>query len=121
MTNPSKTKKIEYGDFQTPDSLADETCDLLKKSGYNPKSILEPTCGVGSFFISAMKTFSKSESGFAFDIDSSYIKVLEKRLQRLSDLPQTKVEVADFFSRDWDRELKKMHEPILMIRSISLR
>ena len=115
MSNLDTKKKIAYGDFQTPDTLAKDVCALLKRSGYKPKSILEPTCGVGSFFVSALKTFPKVETGFSFDIDDTYTKVLKKRLQDLPISSKTKVTVADFFSKNWSLELQKLPEPILII------
>src|SRR6266516_6715557 len=35
----------EYGDFQTPLSLARAVCQKLFALGYRPKVLIEPTCG----------------------------------------------------------------------------
>lgn len=38
----------EYGDFQTPLTLAAEICGLLAIRGEVPAAVVEPTCGVGN-------------------------------------------------------------------------
>jgi hypothetical protein len=42
---------VEYGDFQTPLSLARRICALLSQQGMKPKAIVEPTCGIGNFVL----------------------------------------------------------------------
>jgi hypothetical protein len=49
--------KIEFGDFQTPFSLAKEVCALLVQRGFRPDAVLEPTCGVGAFLSRRQKRF----------------------------------------------------------------
>ena len=44
----AKTKEIvEFGDFQTPDSLTNIIIDILAKKNISPTVIIEPTCGIG--------------------------------------------------------------------------
>ncbi|MBU1124067.1 N-6 DNA methylase [Patescibacteria group bacterium] len=112
MTN---NKKIEYGDFQTPRELAREVCRLLKKNTTEPKSIIEPTCGIGAFFIEALSTFPNIKSGCAFDLNNEYIDVLKNELSKKRLLQNNKIEVADFFSKDWQSEISSLTEPILVI------
>jgi type I restriction-modification system DNA methylase subunit len=46
----AKTKgKIEFGDFQTPLALALEVVSILEINNF--KTIIEPTCGLGRFFL----------------------------------------------------------------------
>ena len=49
--------KAEYGDFQTPLELARDACRLLANRGLKPASIVEPTCGKGSFLAAAAECF----------------------------------------------------------------
>jgi len=49
--------KVEFGDFQTPISLAREICSLIARTGFRPASILEPTCGTGSFLKASLEIF----------------------------------------------------------------
>lgn len=114
MTNEN-IKKIEYGDFQTPRDLARQVCILLKNQQIFPKSVIEPTCGTGSFFLEALRNFSSLQIGHAFDIDNEYVEILKKDLGEEVKAKPHKVEVANFFTKDWKDELNNLPEPILVI------
>ena len=114
MTKES-VKKIEYGDFQTPRVLARQVCVLLKNQKIIPKSVIEPTCGIGNFFLEALGNFSSIQIGRAFDIDNEYVKILKKNLGKDIKFKPHKVEVVDFFTKDWKEELGNLPEPILVI------
>ena len=109
------TKRVERGDFQTPEDLARQVCGLLKKNGVEPGSIIEPTCGAGTFFIEALNAFDEAREGYACDIDEQYIEVLRNRLPDYDASTHIRTEVADFFSKDWESDLRNLPEPILMI------
>ena len=108
-------KKIEYGDFQTPRELAHQVCILLKSQNCNPNSIIEPTCGVGRFFLEALNVFPKIKIGHAFDIDNEYIETLKSRLSKEKIPNQHTIEVANFFTKKWEAELNNLPEPTLII------
>ena len=65
--------RAEYGDFQTNKQLAKSICDLLKNRNLNPQILLEPTCGKGSFILSAIKTFPSLQQIFAIEIQEKYL------------------------------------------------
>lgn len=108
-------KKIEYGDFQTPRDLARQVCILLKNQNCTAKSAIEPTCGVGSFFLEALNAFPSIKIGHAFDIDNKYVEILRKKLSKEKTSCHHKIETADFFAKDWEAELNGLPEPILII------
>ena len=56
----SQKNKIEFGDFQTPDGLALRLVSLLRSHGVMPETVIEPTCGVGSFLVAASTVFPKA-------------------------------------------------------------
>ncbi len=114
MTNEN-IKKIEYGDFQTPRDLARQVCILLKKQNYTPKSVIEPTCGIGSFFLEALDSFSSIQIGHAFDIEKEYVETLKNELAKEKKSISHKIEIANFFVKDWETELNRLPEPILVI------
>jgi len=65
--------RIEYGDFQTNIQLAKSICNYLHNKEINPKILLEPTCGKGSFILSAIKTFDSLQQIFGIEIQEKYL------------------------------------------------
>ena len=61
----------EYGDFQTPLSLARTVCHKLFEMGYRPKVLVEPTCGKGNFIIAALEVFPSIRKVFGLEIQDS--------------------------------------------------
>lgn len=108
-------KKAEYGDFQTPEELVQQVCGFLKKNNVTPKSLIEPTCGVGTFFIEALSVFDEVREGYACDINNYYIEVLKNKFLDYNVSIPTRIETADFFSKDWESNLHNLPEPILII------
>lgn len=101
-------KKIEFGDFQTPDVLCRRVCDILVGMNITPGSIVEPTCGTGGFLRASVQAFPNCESILGFEINSDYTKKA-KRIEGVS------VQCKDFFSKDWPATINNLLEPILVI------
>lgn len=109
-------RRVEFGDFQTPFSLAREVCSLVARSGFRPSAILEPTCGTGGFLRASLETFPSIESMLGLDINPRYVEEAQRTV--LSGAPaQAHVEIrqADFFLTDWQSILAALPEPILVI------
>lgn len=70
----------EYGDFQTPLSLARAVCKKLFESGYRPKVLIEPTCGKGNFIIAALETFPSIRKVFGLEVQEGYVMECKSRL-----------------------------------------
>ncbi|PYI89776.1 MAG: hypothetical protein DME26_00280, partial [Verrucomicrobia bacterium] len=70
----------EYGDFQTPPSLAKAICQRLFETGYRPKVLIEPTCGKGNFIIPALEIFPSIRKVFGLEIQESYVRECKARL-----------------------------------------
>ncbi len=105
----SKTKqKIEFGDFQTPEILAQEVCRVLRNSGVSPGSILEPTCGKGSFLRASIESFPKCDEVFGFEIRPEYV-------QAAKSIEGATVSCQDFFREDWPSVFHRLQEPILVV------
>jgi len=100
--------KLEYGDFQTPDILCDKICSLLSNLNVSPNSVVEPTCGTGSFLRASARAFPGCRQILGFDINPSYIlssQTIERAL----------VQCEDFFEKDWPSTLNSLKEPILVL------
>ena len=92
------TKKIEFGDFQTPLILAQEVTGFLGTLYPEAFDILEPTCGQGSFIHASMNQWGKSCEYYGFDINEEYVDSLKKELGGNANCY---FEVSDFFTKKW--------------------
>jgi hypothetical protein len=107
-------KKIEFGDFQTPDELAGAVAAFLRDSGEAPEVVVEPTCGQGSFILAAMNAFPRVHTFYGFDINPRYVEELVKTLRRRNERT-CHIERKDFFDMDWDGFLGNLKKDLLVI------
>ncbi len=108
----SAKKKIAYGDFQTPESLAEQAVSLIKESFPYPSVIVEPTCGTGSFIKAALSFFNGNVKYYGFDINKSYTD----HLRQTGITDRCFIEPVDFFEKDWEQFFSGLeHEKILII------
>jgi hypothetical protein len=114
VTHNHRTRR-EFGDFQTPPALAQEVCHLLRRLHLEPASIVEPTCGLGSFFLAALDAFPRTRHALALDINRDYIAALRRSLRRASVYTTTDLLCQDFFRTDWASRLSALPEPLLVI------
>lgn len=111
-----KTKEVwEFGDFQTPRDLAEQSAKIISQSGFKPNTVLEPTCGKGSFLFSAIEAFPESKKFIGVDINKEHLKYAqEKALRDYANVPIEFLH-GDFFELDWTEILKRLSEPILIV------
>lgn len=108
-------REKEFGDFQTPLPLAERVLDFLHSSlNSPPETIIEPTCGLGSFIDAALPFFPDS-SIYAMDINAEYIKNTK---ERFSVHPNVHVSIQDFFSFDWMKFFNSIDTPFLVIGNL---
>jgi hypothetical protein len=101
--------KQEFGDWQTPIELARAAIAVVARQTPPPAVVLEPTCGEGSFLVAAGERFPRT-SLLGCEINDRYVETARSRLPKR----RTRVEVADFFTIDWDRRLAELAQPILV-------
>ncbi len=101
----------EFGDFQTPRELAFEVCLLLSRLNLKPNTIIEPTCGLGSFIGAACKIFHSAQI-LGFDISKHYIAQTQ---DKFGDEVNISIFEANFFEMDWKQLFKTFEEPILIL------
>lgn len=108
------TKRIEFGDFQTPFDLAHEITAFLRDSGEAPAVVVEPTCGRGSFVVAATDAFPRAKAIYGFDINPQYVResinTVWEHSGRKPDL-----ECQDFFQVDWVKFFAALTGTILVI------
>ena len=104
----------EYGDFQTPIALAKEvlsTIDLF--NSYS--TIIEPTCGLGSFLQACIEEEVDLEKLRGWEINSEYVKLANQSLLNNDAKLQPIVEEQDFFKINWQKFSSQYKSPILFI------
>ena len=111
----SDIQKVEFGDFQTPDRLAITAADAVAARGILPRSIVEPTCGVGSFLIAALKRFPTATKALGLEINPDYFRQVHQRVLDLDPRQEVDLRQADFFDFDWPRAFALLPEPILVL------
>lgn len=100
------SSQIEFGDFQTPQRLADRVCEKLRQEGIDPSLVIEPTCGLGNFISAAQYAFSDVQECLGTEIDRGYV---EKARERFADSSVVKIAECDVIREPLfpNRELPK--------------
>lgn len=106
----NSARRKEYGDWQTPLGLCEETLARVRRTGISPRTIVEPTCGKGAFLEAAAKAFPGIFL-IGYEINPRY---LQEARDRLGKIPASLIE-ADFFALDWERELGRLSAPFLIL------
>lgn len=112
-----KTKRIaEFGDFQTPLELARIVCRILSKTRrFAPASIVEPTCGKGSFLVAALEAFPGAKKIIGLEINANYLDEATRAVAPLDKSKRVRLVESDFFSTNWRAFFSTLPEPILVI------
>jgi methylase of polypeptide subunit release factors len=114
LLKPQKSKAItEFGDFQTPGALALRATRLLPALGVRVQSIIEPTCGRGSFLNAAVACFPEADAVIGVDINLNHLKGAETS-PTLSN-PRVELFEGDFFKVNWGSIVTKERGPWLII------
>ena len=111
----------EFGDFQTPVSLAEQICFFLNKNNVQPEFIIEPTFGKGSFILSSLKFFDQVKEIIGIEIYEDYIwhtkfKILEYFLEHpYNHKPAIKLIKADVFKYELNQLSNNFSNSVLVI------
>jgi len=108
-------QRTEFGDFQTPQPLADAVCRLLRRRGTKPASVVEPTCGQGSLLLSALEQFDTLDAAVGLDVNPDHLASVQQQLASRADGRKVRLVHADFFATDWAAMLADLPEPLLVI------
>lgn len=105
------TVKIEFGDFQTPLSLA-QKCTIIINNIYSPKCIIEPTCGLGTFVEASYNMWGNKSIIYGYEINNNYIENFKKRCPDI--YKNSKIEQADFFHLDFNEVCNSYENPLVI-------
>jgi hypothetical protein len=104
--------RIEYGDFQTNNQLAQSACSYLSNKNISPKILIEPTCGKGNFILSAIQVFNCLEQVHGIEIQEPYLWELKFSLLEYfltnpqANKPEIRLYHCNVFNFDF-RQIKK--------------
>ncbi len=107
--------RIERGDWQTPAGLARAVLERVHASGENvrlPRTVIEPTCGEGTFLVAASEQFPRAALA-GWEINAEYTRIARAALRPCGD--RARVVTKDFFAMDWERELRALPGPLLVV------
>lgn len=108
--------KMEYGDFQTPSSLAEASIRALRRVlVQRPVTVMEPTCGTGTFLAEALKGFPAASILIGVEINKQYLEIATTRLNALAANHDVRLTNADFFAFDWPSLLRSIGEPLFIV------
>ena len=110
-----KSREVwEFGDFQTPASLAAQVCAVLRRTGIAPSYILEPTCGGGAFIGAAATAFPTARL-IGVDINARHVATARERVAAHVESRQIELREGDFFKLDWEAVLGSSTAPWLIL------
>ena len=117
MAHAKAVKTWEFGDFQTPIELARQSLAHLKSfdPSFRPQTIIEPTCGIGSFLLAAADVYPEAEYLVGFEIEKKYLDSVRSLVADRPDASRFELQEADFFKTDWDNYLDKLPKPFLVV------
>ena len=117
MAQTKEAKTWEFGDFQTPADLAQESIAHLRalSPDFQPGTIIEPTCGIGTFLLAAADAYPDAERVVGLEIDPDYLNVVQADVFGRPDADRFELLEADFFKTNWERLLANLPEPFLII------
>lgn len=100
--------KKQFGDYQTPSDFARRVCDFLKARCVSPKTVIEPTCGVGNF-LKASLSFG-AQNYYGIELDPEYCQQCE---QNIAD-PNVTIINADIFYFDFDHLCPDLNDVLVI-------
>ena len=112
MSSNVRGTRLEFGDFQTSFAFAREVTADLAQQDFHPRSMLEPTCGRGSFLLAALELFPQLERAVGVDINSQYLSELH---HTTSSDPRVSLIQSDCFITDWKALVSSLPQPVLIL------
>ena len=110
-----KNTKIEFGDFQTPRSLARDVCSVIERTGFSPASVIEPTCGRGAFLLAALEAFPRASHFLGVDQEGAHVREATRATNSIRHDKQVQILQGDFFDTDWSDIVARLPKPILIV------
>jgi hypothetical protein len=114
MARDKKTK-IEFGDFQTPRSLARDVCSVIERTGFSPASVIEPTCGRGAFLLAALEAFPRASHFLGVEQEAGHVREATRATSGIRHDGKIEILQGNFFDTDWSDIVARLPRPILIV------
>ena len=106
---------IEFGDFQTPEKLAEVCAKIVIARFPEARTIVEPNCGIGNFIQAALTVPSKIDEFYGWEINDKYVEEARRQTRIAGAKKKVVIEHRDFFAIDWDDINTSLRSPCLFI------
>ncbi len=107
---PTSSKK-EYGDFQTPQKLANGVVSLVDTLYGTPEIVIEPTAGLGAFLRASAEQWKDRAQYRGYEINRTYIDRARRHLRDFG----VQILRRDFFGEDWVCNLAQPGKPRVLV------
>ena len=95
--------KKEFGDYQTPYEFTTKIVSIVNDFiSFTPTIVIEPTCGVGNFLLSARNIFKNSYL-LGIDINKEYLFQAKKKLKEIVDDDFYTLKEENIFNYDYKK------------------
>ena len=102
-------KKTEFGDWQTPFSLAKQICEIISKK-ITPSIVFEPNCGKGAFIHACLDVFPEIDELIGLEFNSEYASETQRVVGKNAEIIH-----GDFFTHKWEKRFENISQPFLVI------
>ena len=104
------SRQKEYGDFQTPDTLATEVVALVSEIFGTPGMVVEPTCGVGAFLRAGIRKWGDSARYAGYEINAQHLEKARELLavENPAQHVHVKFSQCDFFTQNWAENFTRL-------------
>ena len=103
----------DFGEYQTSLHLTDQICKYLKEINYQPEIIFEPTCGEGSFILSAIQNFPTLKHVYCLDVQRKFEFYFKLNLLKLSFEKDFNIIVEFYRDSIFNHEFSKQFKEIM--------
>ena len=103
--------KKEYGDFQTPESLATRVVALVVELFGTPEMVVEPTVGLGAFLKASAERWEEDSEYIGYEINKVYVDLARKSLRQFG----VQILQRDFFNEDWKFNIARSAKSRILI------
>ena len=107
-------EKAVFGDFQTPLDLAREVASFVRSEESSVSTVVEPTCGVGSFLQASIEVFGTKVQHLGFDINPDYVELARRSTIGVNGA-KPRIKCEDFYTKDWQSFFSGLSTPILVL------